>query len=277
MVDVFEDAVSVSIHDKDVRSIITTGGVVIWDKPTQNKTILVFSGDTVSFGQNIVSNDDVIVDWGDGTTQTINNPTSNISHTYTDGKSSHTVIVKGDITSLGENCFRDCSSLTSVTIPNSVTSLGKDCFTDCSGLTSVTIPNSVTSIGNFCFYNCSGLTSVTIPNSVTSLSTGCFHNCSGLTSVTIPNSVTSIERSCFYNCSGLTSVIIPNSVTSLGEYCFRYSGLIDYELYWESSPITYDSYKMPNNTNTTFTIPNGSTEDYVAKGYPSDKLVERSE
>ena len=45
-----------------------------------------------------------------------------------------TVIVYGtrySVTSLGDNCFRDCSSLTSITIPNSVTSLGDDCFFKC--------------------------------------------------------------------------------------------------------------------------------------------------
>ena len=36
----------------------------------------------------------------------------------------------------------------------SVTSLGEDCFRNCSGLTSITIPNSVTSIENYCFYGC---------------------------------------------------------------------------------------------------------------------------
>ena len=45
-----------------------------------------------------------------------------------------TVIVYGtrySVTSLGDNCFRDCSSLTSITIPNSVTSLGEACFYLC--------------------------------------------------------------------------------------------------------------------------------------------------
>ena len=35
------------------------------------------------------------------------------------------------VTSLGEECFEDCSSLTSITIPNSVTSLGESCFCLC--------------------------------------------------------------------------------------------------------------------------------------------------
>ena len=55
------------------------------------------------------------------------------------------------VTSLGEQCFGDCSSLKSITIPSSVTSLGGYCFSGCSSLTSITIPSSVTSLGAQCF------------------------------------------------------------------------------------------------------------------------------
>ena len=130
------------------------------------------------------------------------------------------------VTSLGDECFKDCSGLTSITIPSSVTSLGEFCFSNCSGLTSITIPSSVTSLGASCFDGCSGLTSITIPSSVTSLGDGCFGGCSGLTSITIPSSVTSLGASCFSFCSGLTSITIPSSVTSLGDFCFyKCSGL----------------------------------------------------
>ena len=81
------------------------------------------------------------------------------------------------VTSLGKDCFANCSGLTSITIPSSVTSLGESCFKDCSGLTSITIPSSVTSLGVYCFYGCSGLTSITIPSSVTSLGNSCFKLC----------------------------------------------------------------------------------------------------
>ena len=57
--------------------------------------------------------------------------------------------IGSDITSIGENTFRQGSSdLTSVTIPDSVTSIGPCAFFYCTGLSSVTIPNSVTSIGD---------------------------------------------------------------------------------------------------------------------------------
>ena len=60
------------------------------------------------------------------------------------------------VTSLGDECFENCTGLTSMTIPNSVTSLGYMCFRGCTGLTSITIPNSVTSLGNYCFSGCTG-------------------------------------------------------------------------------------------------------------------------
>ena len=165
----------------------------------------------------------------------------------------------------------------SVTIPSGVRSLGNSCFENCRGLTSVTIPSSVTNLGGKCFYSCTGLTSVTIPSSVTSLGDGCFFNCTGLTSVTIPSSVTNLGDNCFVSCRGLTNVTIPSSVTSLGSDCFRNCyELVDYQLYWETPPVTWSSNLMPNNTNTYFTIPNGTTANYTAKNFPSAKLVERS-
>ena len=116
------------------------------------------------------------------------------------------------VTSLGDECFKDCSGLTSITIPSSVTSLGASCFYGCRGLTSITIPSSVTSLGEYCFSDCSGLTSITIPSSVTSLGDYCFCYCSGLTSITIPSSVTSLGKNCFSHCSGLETVYFKGNV-----------------------------------------------------------------
>ena len=54
------------------------------------------------------------------------------------------------------------------------------------------------------------------------------------------------------------------------------SNLIDYELYWTGEDIiTYSSNTMPNNTNTFFYIPIGTKTEYINKGYPANKLVER--
>lgn len=223
--------------------------------------VATVTGNSINLGMdNIISSwlpsiGDVLIDWGDGTSSTVNNPQNSLTHTYTDGRSSHDILFMGNVTGLGMYCFYECDGLTSINIPNNVTSLGDYCFRDCTSLTSITIPDSVTSIGNHCF------------------------GATGLTSITIPNSVTSLGYDCFISCRSLTRVTIPNSVTSLGEDCFYYCDvLVDYQLYWTgNSIISYDSRTMPNNTGTIFTIPQGQTANYVAKGYPSAKLVERGE
>lgn len=136
---------------------------------------------------------------------------------------------------------------------------------------------NVTSLGNACFRQCTSLTNVTIPSSVTTLGTSCFYGCTGLTSVTILSSVTTLKNYCFRLCTSLTSVTIPSSVTTLGSFSFYgCTGLVDYQLYWTTPPITWNNNYMPNNTNTYYTIPNGSTANYVAKNFPSSKLIERS-
>ena len=216
----------------------------------------IVTGNNVSLGGYnpwLITTGDVVIYWGDGTSDTVNNPRGILSHTYADGLNEHLIIFEGTVTSLGPHCFYNCSGLTSVVIPDSVTIIGDMCFAGCTGLTSVVIPDSVTSIGGRCFYGCSGLTSVVIPDSVTSLRDLCFEECSGLTSVVIPNSVTNIGNYCFNGCTGLTT----------------------YDLYWESNPVAYDSNKMRINTNTVFNIPYGKTQLYVDANYPVARLVER--
>ena len=88
----------------------------------------------------------------------------------------------------------DCTgNLFVVTIPSSVefegtkynvTSIGNEAFRDCSSLTGIEIPNSVTSIGDYAFRYCSSLTSIEIPNSVTSIGYGAFSGCSSFRSLT---------------------------------------------------------------------------------------------
>lgn len=114
--------------------------------------------------------------------------------------------IPGNITSIGNRAFYDCSSLTSVTMGNSVTSIDFAAFGDCRSLTSITIPNRVKSISYSAFYNCSSLTSVTVGDSITGIGLEAFCNCSRLTSITIPDGVMNIGDNAFYNCDSLMSV-----------------------------------------------------------------------
>lgn len=213
------------INGKTVKSLMKDGkeivkvervedGKILYEKESSNNYVVAtVTGDSISFGSSnlqwLESVGDVIINWGDGTSDTVNNPRNILSHTYTDNKPEHTIKFKGEVISFRNLCFEYRNNLTSIWIPHTVTSLGYQCFKWCSSLTHVTLSDGVTNIDTQCFYKC--------------------------------------------------------------------TSLIDYELYWTGNNIiNYDSGKMPNNTNSIFTIPAGETTNYIAKGYPSNKLVERS-
>lgn len=116
------------------------------------------------------------------------------------------IIIPGNIKSIGDYAFKGCSNLTSIIIPDSVTSIGDRAFAFCESLTDINIPNSVKNIGKYAFFNCSNLTNVTIPDNIKSISADMFGFCESLTSINIPNSVKSIGRGVFYKCGLLKTI-----------------------------------------------------------------------
>ena len=138
-----------------------------------------------------------------------------------------------------------------------VTGIGNECFSQCYGLTDITIPSTVTSIGARCFTDCDNLTNVNLPSSIQILPTSCFHFCVGLLSIDIPSSITSIGGGCFYGCSQLVEINL--NWTTLED-------IVSYSSNWITGA----------NANLKFIIPEGTTDLYIEKGYPSDKLVENS-
>ncbi|MDO4800799.1 MAG: leucine-rich repeat domain-containing protein [Prevotellaceae bacterium] len=143
-----------------------------------------------------------------------------LSSTYNNGKG--IITFDGDISTIGEKAFHECSNLTSVRIPESVTSIGSNAFSNCSGLVSIGSPKSLLSIGEMAFDNCSSLTSIEIPESVTSIEKYTFNSCQSLVSIILPESVTSIGDYAFFNCEKLASIVLPNSLKSIGWQAFFY-------------------------------------------------------
>ena len=119
--------------------------------------------------------------------------------------------------------------LNSVNIPSkvkidgkvyNVTSIGDNTFKDCNNLASITIPKSVISIGNYAFYGCDKLTPHLLTYDNGTKCYGWVGNRDSCVNVVIPGSVTSIGDYAFYSCSGLKSITIPKKVTSIGEFAF---------------------------------------------------------
>lgn len=126
----------------------------------------------------------------------------------------------GNVTSIGNSSFNQCTNLTSITIPNTVISIGDSAFGYCSALTEFTVPNSVKNIGNCTFDSCSSLTSITLGNSVETIGELSFYRCTALSSIIIPSSVTDFGSRAFYGCSALTTVVMlpttPPTIASIG-------------------------------------------------------------
>ncbi len=188
------------------------------------------------------------------------------------GKEIKSVKIGGNVTSIGNMAFSDCTSLTSVNIPDSVASIGWGAFENCTSLAYVIIGNKVTSIGDYAFFGCTSLELVTIGKSVTSIGNYAFYNCTSLTSVTIGNSVTSIGGHAFENCTSLASVTIGRSVTSIGAYAFyNCTSLTAIEVdssnteYASEDGVLYDKGKMrllqypAGKTDSSFSIPDSVT------------------
>ena len=135
-------------------------------------------------------------------------------------KGLESLVISGNVTSIGFDAFYGCSGVASITIPDSVTSIGERAFYGCSGLTSITIPNGVTNLAHSVFSGCSRLPEIAIPGSVETIDGEAFSGCCGLTNVTIGAGVGSIGIKTFLDCTNLTEITIPNSVTNLGNGIF---------------------------------------------------------
>jgi hypothetical protein len=129
-----------------------------------------------------------------------------------------TLNLPSSITSIGNLAFRDCTSLTTINLDN-ITTIGAECFTNCSNLqvNASTDLLSLTSLGSaaFAFSGISG--ELNCPNLTGELYTNAFRGCTELTKVTNLGSITKIGNSAFLGCSNLFEIHFPTTLTYVGE------------------------------------------------------------
>lgn len=70
------------------------------------------------------------------------------------------IVVPGNIISVGKGAFQDCNNLITVVIEDGVKSINSYAFYSCAKLTNVTLPSSIESIGFFAFVQCKQLTNI---------------------------------------------------------------------------------------------------------------------
>lgn len=70
------------------------------------------------------------------------------------------VVIPGNITTIGIRAFKSCSNLESVIIKSGVSYISQQMFETCANLSNITIPDTVTEIAYYAFWGCSNLRNV---------------------------------------------------------------------------------------------------------------------
>ena len=120
------------------------------------------------------------------------------------------------LTKLGESCFESIKVLKSLTIPSDskLTSIPQNCFKNCEQLNHLTLPDSIASIGDFAFYSCKALKTLDISKTqIRSIGKSAFELC-GITSLTFPATVHYVDECCF-STSGIHSINMNNCILDI--------------------------------------------------------------
>ena len=136
------------------------------------------------------------------------------------------VVDWGNVTTIPNYGFYQCSSLAFSKIPDRITSIGTYAFYGCNKITLSKLPNGITSIGTYTFYGCNNITLSELPSSITSVGSFAFYNCYNMTLSGLPNGITSIESTAFKGCSNITLSELPSGLVSLGISAFESCGKI---------------------------------------------------
>jgi len=172
------------------------------------------------------------------------------------------------ITSLPGFAFINSKSLTSISKLGNVTSVGNECFRYDNMLTSLDFSSNLKSIGNLAFQNCSNIEYISTETIYpTSIMDGAFSGCSKLKGRINLSECTTIGGNAFFNCTALTSIgslspelttinafafyktgltgnlDIPSSVASIGGDSFRYMSAL--------TSLTFNSLTPPERTGNT--------------------------
>ena len=113
-----------------------------------------------------------------------------------------------NVTTIGNNAFKDHVDLTELHFPSTVKTLGNQAFMGCTNLESVTFEGGeaeITFIGNAAFAEC-GLKSFEVPNKVETIGNEAFRNCDVLATVSVPSVTRSIDPLAFRGCTTMTAI-----------------------------------------------------------------------
>ena len=199
-----------------------------------------------------------------------------------------------------KNCFNGCDNLNQIVFPESITNLNLEetCFANCDNLNQVVFPKSITNLnlGANCFSGCTNLNQIIFPESIVNLNIsesliggtsiqqiilpktinpyilprGCITD-SHIQQVILSDSITQLDTGCIYS-RELHQISLPKSIGVLSDSWCNNS-LQQIALNWTDEDII--PWRSGLYYDATLIIPPGTKNNYIAKGYPEQRLVER--
>lgn len=103
------------------------------------------------------------------------------------------------VTSISDNCFKDCENLESICIPDSISEIGESAFEGCHNLISVKLSNNIFLLNNSLFKKCDNLREIEIGDNTKEIGSYCFSDCDELRTVKFDGGVNSINPTAFEN------------------------------------------------------------------------------
>lgn len=177
-----------------------------------------------------------------------------------------TIDIPNSVTSIGYECFKQCTNLRTAFIGKNVKSIDQEAFSGCDEIETIIIPDSVKVIGDEAFYGCVKLKKLFIGNSVETIGNSAFYGLNQIETINIPDSVKRIEAEAFtmsedgymggfltkvtgmknvevlsYKAfkdqKGLTSISLSDKLEKIGEQCLANTGIESLTLYYNNNLI----------------------------------------
>lgn len=156
--------------------------------------------------------------------------------------------VENTLTTISEDCFKNCGSLEKLIIPEGVTTIDSDVFTNCNALKNIYLPTTIKKLGSPSAYtyrsnvinwhfkdfnsllystkhsdfegnyyiNNEKIVTLTLPP-LKYIPANCLVGCLSLTKVIVQDGTQVIRTRAFEGCTNLKHIVIPNTVVVIGE------------------------------------------------------------
>lgn len=205
---------------------------------------------------------------------------------------------------LYENSFIDCYNLKEIIFPETTKSiiLNQYCFANCSRLNKIIFPKTMKDLAiNSSFAGCTNLQQIIFPETINnfsiegdniftqtnllrivfpfstniySLPNNLFYNIINLQEIILSESITELGENCFFG-TRFREISLPKSITNIKANAFRNTNNPKIILNWINEDIIQYNRTIYNTNVLEFSIPPNTKNNYIEKGYPENKLVER--